>query len=574
MIIRFEDFFSKDEIIARLCRERLAARARLHENYYLDHLAPSRSSTIRSAGQEILGYLPPRSRWYRQHKAEREKGKGTFRELHVSLMKTVHQLRQDNSPVDQDWIRRQDRLISAVRFRALSSPRVVINSPAIVPSPKNGNSREYRILATYPLECKIVIGQCAAYLRAFFEEEFLSCSFAFRFPTKETEPVTHHDAFSRLAEFWNENKVRGGIDAWVAECDIQGFFDTVCHQVVLREFDEGVKRLARQDRYIDARSRNVILAYLRSYSYTGYATQEAKRILARIDRSATVKDRTQAINSFHRSIDPSRIGVPQGGALSCFFANLLLHRADEAVMEIVAKHSENIVYVRYCDDMVIVGNNRSAVNETVAIYCETLRCLKLPLHELKSVRYGPIFWHEKSKLPYRWTRSEGCCNVPWLAFVGYQLRYDGMIRIRPSSVTKELEKQVRVTDAFLNHVVPALRSGRVHRNWRRMLASLTGRLEAMSVGRRAEWDFNWHDPSDCWCGGFKCLSLNVLPRNQKIVRTQLRRLDRNRGRQLARAKRKLSRFSKKLGRSAQNKRSVTPYSGKPKSYAGQFEKFR
>ena len=572
MIIRFEDFFSRDEIIARLCRERLAARARLHEDLYLDHLAPGRSSAIGSAGQEILGYLPPRNRWYRQHKAERDKG--TLHELHVSLMRTVRKLRRENCAVDQEWIQKQDRLISAVRFRALSSPRVSINSPAIVPSPKNGKGGEYRILATYPLECKILISQCAAYLRAFFEGEFLSCSFAFRFPTKGTEPVTHHDAFSKLAGFWQENQVRGYIDAWVAECDIQGFFDTVCHQVVLREFDEWVRLFAQNNRYIDARSRHVILAYLRSYSYAGYATQEAKRILARIDQSATVKDRTNALRNFHRRINPSGIGVPQGGALSCFFANLLLHKADVEVTKIVAKQPDNMNYVRYCDDMVIVGKNRTAVEESVAVYCETLRCLKLPPHELKSVRYGRDFWHEKSKTPYRWARSAGDCNVPWLAFVGYQLRYDGMIRIRPSSVEKELKKQVRVTDGFLNHVVPKLTERRVHRNWMRMLASLKGRLEAMSVGRRSEWDFNWQDPLDSWCGGFKCLSLNGLPDNQKIVRTQLRRLDRNKGRQLARAKRKLSRFCRNLGRRAQNRRSVTPFSGKPKSYAGQFERSR
>lgn len=570
MIIRFEEFFSTDKIIACLCRERLAARTRLHENHYLDHLAPGSNSSLPSSIQEIFGYLPPRSRWFRPPKAVR--GKGTFRELLGSLMITVRKLRQRNNPIDSDWIQRQDRLISAIKFRALSSQRVNITRPKVVPSPKDDKSGEYRVLAVYKLEDKILIGQCAAYLRAFFEKHFLPCSFAFRYRTGEKRIPTHHDAFRRLAEFWSKNQEQGCIDAWVAECDIQGFYDTVCHQIVLREYDEAVKRLAQQGQYIDVRSRNLVLAYLRSYSYAGYAKPQAEQILAWRDPSGTVKDRSQVLKDFHETLDDSRIGVPQGGALSCFFANLVLHKADEAVMEIVAKHSGKMTYVRYCDDMVIVGESRPAVIEAVTTYCAMLQSLKLPPHQSTSVQYDREFWQMKSKVPYQWAKNASSNNVPWLAFVGYQLRYDGMIRIRPSSITKELNKQVRVTGEFLAHVLPALKKERVYWNRKRMFASLQGRLEAMSVGRCSEWDFKRQELSECWCAGFRCLSLEMLPDDQRIAQTQLRRLDRGKGRQLARAKRKLAEFSKNLGRPTSNKRAVVPYSGKPKSYSGQFER--
>ena len=568
----FEEFFTRDNIIACLCRERLATRTRLHEDNYLAHLAPGLSSSLSSPRHEILGYLPPRSRWFRPPKAGR--AKGTFHEMMGSLRLTVRKLRKSNKPTDRDWIQRQDRIIAAIRFRALSSHRVEFARPRVTPSPKHDSSGDYRVLASYELEDKILIGQCAAYLRAIFEAYFLPCSFAFRFPTNGNALPTHHDAFRALANFWTTNQVRGCVDAWVSECDIQGFFDAVCHQIVLREFDKAVNRLATQGFYIDTRSRILILAYLRSYSYAGYAVPAARKALKRIDPSGSVKDRTEAIKGFHKNLDRSRIGVPQGGALSCFFANLMLHSADEAMVEIVTEDPSNMTYVRYCDDMVIVGGDRSAVEEAVKKYCDTLRLLKLPTHQLTSVAYGRDFWKVKSKAPYRWTRNASDETVPWLAFVGYHLRYDGMLRIRPSSIKKELEKQVRVTDRFLAHVVPALKNGRVYRNRRRMMASLTGRLEAMSVGRRSEWDFDWNEPSECWSSGFKCRSFEMLPRNQKILWTQLRRLDRNKGRQLARAKRKLSRFCRNLGRRAQNRRSVTPYSGKPKSYAGQFEQSR
>ena len=198
-------------------------------------------------------------------------------------------------------------------------------------------------------------------------------------------------------------------------------------------------------------------------------------------------------------------------------------------MDVRAGQPARATYLRYCDDMVIVGQNLHVVRDAVTTYCAVLKSLKLPRHKLRSELYGPEFWQTKSKSPYRWARDKSSKTVPWLAFVGYQLRFDGMIRIRPSSIKRELKKQVGVTNSFLAHVVPALKKGRVHRNWNRMLASLKGRLETMSVGRRPDWDFEWNEPSECWCSGFKCISLEMLPNAQKIVRTQLRRLDRGRG---------------------------------------------
>ena len=176
-----------------------------------------------------------------------------------------------------------DCIIAAIKFRALSSQKAEFTRPRITPSPKDDRGGEYRLLAAYTLEDKVLIGQCAAYLRALFEGYFLPCSFAFRYPTNNFRPPTHHDAFSELAKFWSENQKRGCINAWAAECDIQGFFDTVCHQIVIREYDQAVRQLAQQGQYVDARSRMFILAYLRSYSYASYAVPEAREFLARND---------------------------------------------------------------------------------------------------------------------------------------------------------------------------------------------------------------------------------------------------------------------------------------------------
>ena len=149
MIARFEDFFSSDKIIACLCRERLASMKRLHEDHYLDHLAPLDNSGLQSSAQEILGCFPPRRRWYRPPKSVR--GYGTFRELQRILMFTVRKLRYRNDPVDRGWIQKQDCFIGAVKFRALSAQKAVFASPRISPSAKDGRGGEYRILAAYSL---------------------------------------------------------------------------------------------------------------------------------------------------------------------------------------------------------------------------------------------------------------------------------------------------------------------------------------------------------------------------------------------------------------------------------------
>ena len=60
----------------------------------------------------------------------------------------------------------------------------------------------------------------------------------------------------------------------------------------------------------------------------------------------------------------------------------------------------------------------------------------------------------KSKAPYEWGPATKPGRVPWCAFVGYQIRHDGALRLRPSSLKKEVEKH--------NHIL-----GRVGRFLRR-----------------------------------------------------------------------------------------------------------
>ncbi|MHC4537067.1 MAG: hypothetical protein ACYS6K_24220 [Planctomycetota bacterium] len=70
---------------------------------------------------------------------------------------------------------------------------------------------------------------------------------------------------------------------------------------------------------------------------------------------------------------------------------------------------------------------------------------RLPAHTPVPIKeYSKDYYDIKSKLPFRWGNRRGERIIPWISFLGYQVRYDGIIRVRRKSIQKELEKQVRV----------------------------------------------------------------------------------------------------------------------------------
>src|SRR5581483_6777024 len=80
-------------------------------------------------------------------------------------------------------------------------------------------------------------------------------------------------------------------------------------------------------------------------------------------------------------------------------------------------------------------------------YLAALKELKLPYHEPKCVVfYNKEFWEFKSKQPYRWTGKKWFGCVPWVQFVGYQVRYDGLVRIKKKSFQKQKDSLREATD--------------------------------------------------------------------------------------------------------------------------------
>ena len=126
------------------------------------------------------------------------------------------------------------------------------------------------------------------------------------------------------------------------------------------------------------------------------------------------------------------------------------------------------------------------------------------------------FWKGKSKGPYKWDSiSEG--GFPWIGFVGYELHYNGHIRVRKKSFLKELSKQKDVVEEISNAVKYGMRKSKGS-----VTESAIHRLVGMSVGRVNLKNYNIVSNDLCWKNGFKELKPN------KYSVHQIKQLDRNR----------------------------------------------
>lgn len=569
------DAVTTESLIRALCKERLRFSQKAHSLQFLQRLA--RNPRLPGARLvEILGAMPPRSRWKRPLPRQRRRDRRCTTPLSM-LVHTVLRLRRENAQRDHKWIAKQDQLIAAVRGKLLGHrPQFSFPTPQVKPILKTGSSSEYRLLASYRLEDKVVSSCLARHLREGFDSLFHVNSCAFR-PPRWGNPLTHHDAFRKLIAYWYDHCRVQGSETWVAECDIQGFFDCIDHQVVMWAYDRAVQRLPAHRRGdYQGRTRQLLESYLESYDYPK-ARILARSMLHRKTPGTAVKCRRALLRQFNRVHRNTRYGVPQGGSISCFIANLVLDFADSRVQEVLDESGHQSLYVRYCDDIVILSKDKSTCSRALEAYCDALTRIRLPIHTIKSEPYGKEFWKLKSKDVYLWGRHHpsGVVASPWLAYVGYQLRFDGQIRIRQASLLKEAAKQRATVDAIISHVAPRKGIVQVRRKQRSLIASVMHRLEAMSIGRVLQWEKSGRIRDRCWCSGFACLQDGRLPSKQLVANQQLRWLDRCRNRQVVRAFNQIrSRVNDNAGRAGNVRptRRQRRYQGFPYSYFGQYRR--
>jgi hypothetical protein len=307
---------------------------------------------------------------------------------------------------------------------------------------------------------------------------------------------------------------------------MQKFYDTVNHGIVIKQFNRlCLKNLFK--RKCDKRAKRIFAQYLKCYSFYN----NVFKLDASFFEKYKIKDGkfewVKGIEDYykHKEKELVNVGIPQGGALSGLIANIVLNFTDEKVLKLNYK---DLLYVRYCDDMIMMHTDEKKCNIALKVYIRALERLKLFPHKINNISYSEEFWALKSKGPYIWSKE----NVPWVGFVGYEINRNGEIRIRKKSLKKEKDKQAELID----DVIAAIANDNLKTSKGTVIESTYKRLNGMAVGRVELWNHKNYKNDMCWVKGFNLLN------NNKYSRIQVKSLDRSKKKALVKLYKSLNRL--------------------------------
>jgi group II intron reverse transcriptase/maturase len=217
-------------------------------------------------------------------------------------------------------------------YRARPARRTYIPKP-------DGSQRPLSILC---LEDKIVQQAVASVLEAIYEVDFMGFSYGFR-PGRG-----QHDALDALHAGIYRRQVN-----WVLDADIQGFFDAMSHDWILRFL---------RHRIADKRILRLIAKWLKvGITEDGQVTRSSR-------------------------------GTPQGAVISPILANIYLHYVFDLWSDAWRrkKASGDVIVIRYADDIVLGFQHEREAQAFLSDLRERMREFELALHPDKTrlIRFG------------------------------------------------------------------------------------------------------------------------------------------------------------------------------------------
>lgn len=554
----FEEHFSEDRIIEILCSLRLKKASAVHDRRFFRRIVHSGEERKPSA---FYAMFPPRRTWNRfRPKKQCRKSNADIGAATLKRAISWYKINKSEEP----WLTRLRNKANEIRRHATESDYKFCE-PTIVPLHKSHN--DYRAIASFTnLNDKVIDIINAKYLRDIIDDSFEECSVAFR-PTR-LPALNRVTAINKITEI---RKITQPAPLYVAECDIRGFFDCVNHKVASQSLRSAIRLLEarRPNANIDRRSLKIFEEYLNCYSFSQTVkSKEAElRNLTR-NPDAVYKwpvgkrtDGPHVLKHFYANPKSVKLGIPQGGAHSCLIANLVLDFADKETSLALQAAEGRSLYLRYCDDMIILAESENSCRAAFNAYLKALEYSKLPYHSpvIQTCHGAEFFTESKTKMPYAWTQGGEVAKFPWTQFLGYQIRHDGLIRVRPSSIAKHKEK----IKALRERIGSETRTKKLKVSRRRVLHRFSSKTAAFSAGRvNLHVGFSGPLPM-CWCSGFKQLHGN------RFIKSQIAALDREIGKNKRHLRQILKRQDEgpRLILDPANKKT---FFGKPFSHAAQF----
>ena len=396
-MIQFIDFINNnDRIIKILCKMRAKLADSQHKKHILNGLFYG--FPIDNHHQsDLQSLLPPRRQWLSLYEQNRYKiynlnSNTIYKQKITSFETNIMRLQKtiasaSKNQIDQIWYHNLQTFIKDVQNSCID-PNYRLTTPITYPISKNkrtDGTEECRPISVFQsLKDKVIISLANQYLTTLFDPFFYQESLAFRAPRTYHQHsnyfTTHHDAIDRILEYLQQHNNER---IFIAECDIQKFYDSVSHHIIKHEFRKLILQAHKRTPNLNTEIvERIFYSYLQCYSFpmqvyklNNDKTYWAQQQNIKKGRFEWIEDQLIEHNlcKSKRSIPHLKIGIPQGGALSGLISNIVLNAVDK----VVNKTDGHFLYLRYCDDMILMHTDNIACENILTQYEEALGKLRL-----------------------------------------------------------------------------------------------------------------------------------------------------------------------------------------------------